>query len=331
MALRSITSRGLAAALLVATALPTATPAAAQGSIELSIQVGCPNPIVIRPGDTLYSIARRCGTTVEDILALNPQIDDLGGLRPGLRVYIQGPPQGRDGRDRPGEEIRTDVYRVQPGDTIASIARRAGVPTAVILRLNPDVHPRWLRVGQRILVPAGSIQEEERRKARVRLGSRSGEVGSLVNVDALGFPPNTRLDVLMGTDPRRLRSVDTIATDRRGRAEISIRVPRWAAREGVLYFGFDAARSRARAVSGPFEVVSTRPDRPDRLRVTGTLTRGGVECQAMHGDDGRTYTLVGDLQGFRAGDRVEVVGQKAEISICQQGTTIEVSRIREAR
>lgn len=65
------------------------------------------------------------------------------------------------------------------------------------------------------------------------------------------------------------------------------------------------------------------------INVRGTLTDEGVECQALRGDDGELYTLTGDLSGFETGDRVRVRGTVAEISICQQGTTIEVQSIKD--
>jgi len=65
------------------------------------------------------------------------------------------------------------------------------------------------------------------------------------------------------------------------------------------------------------------------INVRGTLTDEGVECQALRGDDGELYTLTGDLSGFEDGDRVKVRGTVAEISICQQGTTIEVQSIKD--
>lgn len=63
--------------------------------------------------------------------------------------------------------------------------------------------------------------------------------------------------------------------------------------------------------------------------VKGTLTDEGVECQTLRGDDGKLYTLVGDLGGFGVGDDVYVAGTVAEISFCQQGTTINVTWIGE--
>ncbi|HWM91335.1 MAG TPA: DUF5818 domain-containing protein [Thermoanaerobaculia bacterium] len=65
------------------------------------------------------------------------------------------------------------------------------------------------------------------------------------------------------------------------------------------------------------------------VHVRGTLTGEGVECQALRGSDGKLYTLSGDLGGFKAGDKVRVQGQVAEISTCQQGTTITVAKIQE--
>lgn len=59
--------------------------------------------------------------------------------------------------------------------------------------------------------------------------------------------------------------------------------------------------------------------------VKGKLTDEGVECQALRSKgDNKLYTLVGDLGGFSVHDEVVVCGYVAEISFCQQGTTINV-------
>lgn len=67
------------------------------------------------------------------------------------------------------------------------------------------------------------------------------------------------------------------------------------------------------------------------IKVAGVLTDEGVECQALRGNDGQLYTLTGDLGDFETGDRVRVIGTVAEVSICQQGTTIQVRSIKEDR
>ena len=75
------------------------------------------------------------------------------------------------------------------------------------------------------------------------------------------------------------------------------------------------------------------PDNPaekDSVQTTvvGRLTSEGVECQALRGDDGQLYTLLGgDLGNLPADARVSVIGERVEISTCQQGITIRVQSI----
>ncbi|MFL6258233.1 MAG: hypothetical protein ACJ76Y_00865 [Thermoanaerobaculia bacterium] len=66
------------------------------------------------------------------------------------------------------------------------------------------------------------------------------------------------------------------------------------------------------------------------VTVIGTLTDEGVECQAMREDKtNKLCTLIprDKLSGFKNGDHVKVEGTIAEVSFCQQGTTINISSI----
>jgi hypothetical protein len=72
------------------------------------------------------------------------------------------------------------------------------------------------------------------------------------------------------------------------------------------------------------------PKAGKKMVVRGVLTAEGVECQALRGDDGTLYTLAGvagKMEGFEVDDRVRVEGTVAEMSICQQGTTLDVKKI----
>ena len=73
--------------------------------------------------------------------------------------------------------------------------------------------------------------------------------------------------------------------------------------------------------------VEAAPGAEAPVTISGLLTREGVECQALRTDGGELFTLVGDLKGFRAGQRVRVTGQRLELSTCQQGITLRVSNI----
>jgi hypothetical protein len=70
---------------------------------------------------------------------------------------------------------------------------------------------------------------------------------------------------------------------------------------------------------------------PKTVVVVGTLTDEGVECRALRAEDGTLYTLVGELKGFKTGDKVRVVGQRVEVSTCMQGTTLSVKNIKRAK
>jgi hypothetical protein len=65
----------------------------------------------------------------------------------------------------------------------------------------------------------------------------------------------------------------------------------------------------------------------ESIVVVGTLTDEGIECQALREDKtDKLYTLTKN-GGFKRGDHVKVTGPIAEVSICQQGTTISVNTI----
>ena len=63
------------------------------------------------------------------------------------------------------------------------------------------------------------------------------------------------------------------------------------------------------------------------ITVVGRLTNEGVECQALRGDDGQLYTLLGEVGVLPVDTRVSVLGERLELSSCQQGITIRVRSI----
>jgi len=100
---------------------------------------------------------------------------------------------------------------------------------------------------------------------------------------------------------------------------------------GILLITFAFALGGARTPPGAAFEHQTTAQQRQSITVTGKLTNEGVECKAMRGDDGKLYTLTGDLKGFRTGDRVKVTGRIAETSTCMQGTTLGVEKIERAK
>jgi LysM repeat protein len=220
----------------------------------------------------------------------------------------------------------TSRYVVRPGDTLYSIARIAGVPVATILRLNPSLDPRYVSVGDVIFIPGDLVPI---RRAQIALSPSAGPPGSEVEVRGRGFRPYARLRLLIGRTPYDMRAVGRVRADGRGRAVTFSELPPWARPGRNVHFALQTIDQTSRVVAAPFRVIA-RPSPSERLTVTGTLIGGGVECPLLRADSGRLYSLAGETGEFNRGDRVQVHGRLAEVSICQQGATIEVRRIVEA-
>lgn len=114
---------------------PTATPA----------PTATPVPVqhVVQWGDTVYSLARRYGTTVEAIAQAN-NLPPNYLIKVGQVLII------------PGAPVSAEVYVVKPGDTLYSIASRYGVAWQTLASVNRILNPSLLQVGQRLIIPSGA-------------------------------------------------------------------------------------------------------------------------------------------------------------------------------
>lgn len=101
---------------------------------------------VVQPGDTLFTIAQRFGTTVEALKAANGLSSDF--IYVGQRLTI---PTG--GGSPPPQTPGTHV--VQPGENLFRIALRYGVTVEALAAANNIVNPWFIYVGQRLTIPGG--------------------------------------------------------------------------------------------------------------------------------------------------------------------------------
>lgn len=120
------------------TAVPTAVPTAEPTQPPPGGFTYC-----VQWGDTLYSIARRFGVTIDAIVQANG-LANPNFIRAGQVLIIPGVPE-------PGP--KPTMYVVQPGDNLYRISLKFGVPLEAIVAVNRIVNPWYIRAGQVLLIP----------------------------------------------------------------------------------------------------------------------------------------------------------------------------------
>lgn len=102
----------------------------------------------VRKGDTLGAIARKYGTTVNELVALN-NIQNPNLIYVGQKIIINSINNNYNGLI--GKKI---VYRIQRGDTLSGIAKRYGTTVNNLVRLNNIQNPNLIYAGNIIIVNA---------------------------------------------------------------------------------------------------------------------------------------------------------------------------------
>ena len=94
----------------------------------------------VKPGDTLYSIAKKYNTTPEAIKNYNNLTSNLLTINQVLQIPVEG--------------VSTEnvIYTVKKGDSLYQIANNFGVSVAEIMNLN-NLTSTLLSVGQTLLIP----------------------------------------------------------------------------------------------------------------------------------------------------------------------------------
>ena len=143
------------------TAMPAATPT------PTPIPTVTPTPIPprvhqVREGETLIDIAILYDLTVEEILAMDPDVDpDLIQAGQILLIPAATPTPGPTSTFVPGAPTPTPaasiIYIVKSGDTLSTIAEEHGVSVAVILEANGLASDEeTIRPNQSLVIPQGT-------------------------------------------------------------------------------------------------------------------------------------------------------------------------------
>ncbi|WNR45864.1 LysM peptidoglycan-binding domain-containing protein [Paenibacillus roseipurpureus] len=105
---------------------------------------------IVKKGDTLYELAKKYQTTLDQIIALNPHIADPNKIDIGMKVKI---PSGPKHVNPPAMEY---VYKhvVQQGDSLWKLGKAWDVPLQAMIGANAHLkNPNVLMTGDIVFVP----------------------------------------------------------------------------------------------------------------------------------------------------------------------------------
>lgn len=102
---------------------------------------------VVKAGETLFSIARQYGLTVQQLASAN-------GITNPDRIYVGQVLTIPGGGGSSGGTGTTTSYTVVPGDTLSGIARRFGTTVATLAQLNGLTNVDVLYIGQVLVIPS---------------------------------------------------------------------------------------------------------------------------------------------------------------------------------
>jgi murein DD-endopeptidase MepM/ murein hydrolase activator NlpD len=150
---RKLLTRNTIVLLLIGVLLFSFTPVHAQET----------GPVyVVQPGDTLYSIARRFGTTVEAILQIN-SISDASRIFAGTELTIPG---------FPGVTGVLGFKQVAFGESLEGLALQYAVTSEDLARLNRLLKRDGFYAGQSIIVPESEDGETPQGTGSIKIFQR---------------------------------------------------------------------------------------------------------------------------------------------------------------
>ena len=120
---------------------PAATPAAKPK----------PSVHVVKPGDTLYGLARRYGVSIPALSAANG-LSSKSHLTAGDRLEIPGRGKSSASGSASATESTRMTYKVRSGDTLSEIADKFNVSVSQLMSWNRIRQSTSLRAGQKLVV-----------------------------------------------------------------------------------------------------------------------------------------------------------------------------------
>jgi len=206
---------------------PAPTPAAAAGSHT------------IEAGDSLWSISRRYGVSVETLASVNG-LKLTSVLQPGRGLTIPAggaaaavhpTPASRSTPRTAARPAATGVHVVRSGDTLWDIARQHGARVEDLMALNDLGHSEWIKPGQRLAISGSALPRHRQVSAQAQTRASQPVMADATSLRVAGtffWPARGVLTSRFGWRYRRHHDGIDLAAPRG--------TPIYAARDGVVDF-----------------------------------------------------------------------------------------------
>ena len=165
-------------------------------------EMSAPNYIsyTVKPGDSLYSIARDNNVSVDTIISDNVLPNNNLSVGQVLRLRVSDDEVlecfGPD-FDIPEEIVPSVTYVVKAGDNLYNIAKQYGTSVSEIVRLN-NLPNNNLSVGQQLLIPISDNSDQSSGSGNIYIVQRGDSLYSIARKFGTSVSEITRLNNLTG-------------------------------------------------------------------------------------------------------------------------------------
>ncbi len=188
----------------------------------------------VEKGETMYSLSRHYGVTLEQLTRHNPILK--AGLKTGQRLKI--PYTGKTEKDGKFPKKLFETHTVTRGETLYSIARKYGVSLDMLVVDNGNLDPTHLSVGQMLRIRKSGIGQTDAAEVHQELQQRSEAMSSVANGD-FGYhvvhkgEDSEKIAKKTGTTPMELLAMNGFEDEGQIQEGVIIKVPKSADGESV--------------------------------------------------------------------------------------------------
>jgi len=142
----------------------------------------CNRTYVVVSGDTLGKIAKKFGTTYQEIALING-IPNPDIIQVGQVLKIPGSSSNTSSSSSQNSTLSYTTYEIVNGDTLSGIAKRCGTTYQELARINGIADPNKIQVGQAIKVPGSNGSNSQPSSNPIPVSEPPSNSNSNQNID----------------------------------------------------------------------------------------------------------------------------------------------------